>query len=335
MNTQLVRKQGWMALLVVAALAACNTPDPELIDTTFPDRIAFTANRQYPEGIAYAPTLDKFLVSSLTRGKIGSVDRNGVYTDVISDDSLIAAVGIKVRNGLLYVCNGDLGVSEKSTTASAMKTAGLFVYDLSTGRPVRRVNLASLLPTANHYANDIAFDSQGNAYITDSFAPVIYRVPADANQAPTILKRDTLFTGQNFNLNGIVYHPSNFLIVGKANEGKLFKVDLANPSSNTAVSPITLSAPLPGCDGMLLLNNELYVVHERTKMARVTSSDGWKTATVARVDASGYEDATTNTEANGSIYALNARISEVSAAATAKNPSSLTASAYSIKKFQP
>jgi hypothetical protein len=86
---------------------------------------------------------------------------------------------------------------------------------------------------------------------------------------------------------------------------------------------------------MLLLNNELYVVHERTKMARVTSSDGWKTATVARVDASGYEDATTNTEANGSIYALNARISEVSAAATAKNPSSLTASAYSIKKFQP
>ncbi len=336
MNTQLVRKQGWMALIMMAGLAACNTPDPELIDTTFPDRIAFTANRQYPEGIAYAPTLDKFLVSSLTQGKIGSVDRNGVYTDVVSDDSLIAAVGIKVRNGLLYVCNGDLGVSDKSTATSAMKTAGLFVYDLSTGRNVRRVNLASLLPTANHYANDIAFDNQGNAYITDSFAPVIYRVPADANQSASILvRKDSLFSGQSFNLNGIVYHPGNFLIVGKANEGKLFKVDLANPSSTTAVSPITLSAPLPSCDGMLLYNNELYVVHERTKMARVTSSDDWKTATVARVDASGYQDATTNTEVNGSIYALNARISEVSAAATAKNPSSLTATAYSIKKFQP
>ncbi len=336
MSTQLVHKHRWMALIIVAGLSACNTPDPELIDTTFPDRIAFTAPRQYPEGIAYAPTLDKFLVSSLTQGKVGSVDRNGVYTDVIFNDSqLIAAVGIKVRNGLLYVCNGDLGVSEKSTTASAMKTAGLFVYDLSTNQPVRRVNLASLLPTANHYANDIAFDNQGTAYVTDSFAPVIYRVPADANQAPTILRRDTLFTGQNVNLNGIVYHPDNFLIVGKANEGKLFKVDLVNPSSTSAVSPITLSAPLPSCDGMLLYNNELYVVHERTKMARVTSSDGWKTATVARVDPSGYEDATTNTEVNGSIYALNARISEVSAAAMTKNPSSLTASAYSIKKFQP
>ncbi len=337
MNKQLVRKPGWMALILVAGLAACNTPDPELIDTTFPDRIAFTANRQYPEGIAYAPTLDKFLVSSLTQGKIGTVDRNGVYTDLINTDTqLIAAVGMKVRNGLLYVCNGDLGVSDKSTATSAMKTAGLFVYDLSTGQNVRRVNLASLLPTANHYANDIAFDSQGNAYVTDSFAPVIYRIPADANQSASILvRKDSLFSGQNFNLNGIVYHPSNFLIVGKANEGKLFKVDLTNPSSNTAVVPITLSAPLAGCDGMLLYNNELYVVHERTKMARVTSSDGWKTATVARIDASGYEDATTNTEVNGSIYALNARISEVSAAATAKNPSLLTASAYSIKKFQP
>lgn len=70
-------------------------------------------------------------------------------------------------------------------------------------------------------------------------------------------------------------------------------------------------------------------------MSRVASADGWKSASVQKTDVSGYEDATTNTEANGSIYALNARISEVSAAATAKNPSSLTATTYSIKKYQP
>lgn len=321
-----------LGLLLLAGLTACNTADPDLTPTAFPDRIAFTATRQYPEGITYAPTLDKFLISSLTQGKVGTVDQNGTYTDLILDDQLIAGVGMKVRNERLYVCNGDLGVSSKSTAASAMKTAGLYVYDLATRQNTRRVNLAALLPNSNHYANDIAFDNQGNAYVTDSFAPVVYRVPADVNQAPAILVNDTRFSGQNFNLNGIVYHPSNFLIVGKANEGKLFKIDLAN---SNAVTEVTLNAPLPGCDGMLLYNNELYVVHERTKMSRVTSSDGWRTAGIAKTDVSGYEDATTNTEVNGSIYALNARISETSAAATANNPSSLTANTYSIKKFQP
>ncbi|GAB3887888.1 SMP-30/gluconolactonase/LRE family protein [Spirosoma agri] len=324
-------KNAYCLAVLAGTLAACNTPDPEFDAPIFPERIAFSAARQYPEGITYAPSLDKFLVSSITQGKIGTVDQNGRYADLIAQDSaLISSIGMKVRDGKLYVCNGDQGVSSKSTSATTLKTAGLFIYDLATRTNLRRVNLAALLPGSNHYANDLAFDSEGNAYVTDSFAPVIYKVPADTTK-PSILVNSPLFAGtEGINLNGIVYHPDKFLIVAKANEGSLYKVSLSAPTL-----PKQITGPaLPNGDGMVLVGDDLYVVNNRNRVSRVRSSDGWNTFTIVESDASGYDQATTCVDVNGKIFTLNARISEVSAAVAAKNPAQLQASDYSIKQFK-
>ena len=319
-------------LILVFCLSACNTYDPEFDAPIIPERIVFTASRQYPEGITYATALNAVLISSLTQGKIGTVDQKGRYTDLIKgDNALISSVGIKIRGNLLYVCNGDQGVSEKSSPQTTMKTAGLFVYDLLTGQNRRRVNLAPLLPSVNHYANDIAFDPQGNAYVTDSFAPVIYKVPADTTQQPSLFINSPLFAGvQGINLNGIVYHPDNYLIVGKSNEGKLFKVDIKNPNLITEIEGLAL----PNNDGMVFYNNDLYIVNSRNQVSQVRSSDGWKTAKIVKTDAVGYEQATTNVVINDGIYTLNARIDEVSAAVAAKNPAQLQADTYSIQQFK-
>jgi hypothetical protein len=312
-------------------MTACNTDDSEFNAPVTPERIAFSSSRLYPEGITYSPALDKFLVSSITQGKIGTVDQNGRYADLITDTQLISSLGLKMQAGHLYVCNGDRGVSDKSTTQTTGKTAGLFIYDLSTRQALRRINLATLLPNANHYANDMAFDPAGNAYVTDSFAPVIYKVPTDTTR-PSILINSPLFSGApgTINLNGIVYHPDKYLIVVKANEGKLFKVDLASPSTITEITGVNL----PGGDGMLLYNNDLYVVNSRNKVSQVRSDDGWKTASVVKTDSVGYEQATTNVLLNDKIYTINARIGEVSTAVAAKNPSLLQASSYSIQQFK-
>ena len=319
-------------LILIACLSACNTFDAEYDAPVIPERIAFTASRQYPEGIAYSAALNTFLVSSLTQGKIGTVDQKGRYTDLIKGDSaLISSVGMKVQGNLLYVCNGDQGVSEKSRVQTTLKTAGLFVYDLITGQNRRRINLAALLPGVNHYANDLAFDAQGNAYVTDSFAPVIYKVPADTTQQPSLFINSPLFAGtQGINLNGIVYHPDNYLIVGKSNEGKFFKVDVKNPNLITEIKGLSL----PDNDGMLFYNNDLYVVNSRNQVSQVRSSDGWKTASIVKTDAIGYEQATTNVLVNDKIYTLNARISEVTAAVAAENPAQLQADTYSIQQFK-
>ncbi|AUD04828.1 gluconolaconase [Spirosoma pollinicola] len=316
-----------LAILV----SSCNTDDPVFDAPINPDRIAFSATRQYPEGITYSPVLNKFLVSSITQGKVGTVDEQGRYADLITNDQqLISSIGMKVRGNQLYVCNGDQGVSTKSLAQTALKTAGLFVYDLVSGQNLRRVDLAALLPNVNHFANDITFDDQGNAYVTDSFAPVIYKVPADTTK-PTILVNSPLFNGaQGFNLNGIVYHSDKFLIVVKSNEGKLFKVDLANANKISEITGVTL---LNG-DGMLLYNNDLYVVNNRKRVSQVRSTDGWKTAAIVKTDSVGYDQATTNVLVNNAIYSLNARIDDVGAAVAAKNPALLQANEYSIQKFK-
>ncbi|WP_461151342.1 gluconolaconase [Spirosoma pulveris] len=317
-------------LSTTACLLACNTDDPVYNAPVIPDRIAFSATRQYPEGITYSTQLSSFLVSSITQGKIGTVDASGRYSDLINDDELISSLGLKVQGNLLYVCNGDQGVSVKSTPATTRKTAGLFIYDLKSGQNVRRVNLAALLPTADHYANDVALDDAGNAYVTDSFASVIYKVPADTTR-PSVFASSPLFAGgDGIRLNGIVYHPDKFLIVVKANQGTLFKVDLANPA---IVSKIMGPSLLNG-DGMLLYNNDLYIVNNRKQVSQVRSTDGWKTYAIVKTDTAGYSEATTNTLMNGKIYSLNARIGEVSAAVAAKNPAQLQQNTYSIQQFR-
>ncbi|MBD2702256.1 gluconolaconase [Spirosoma sp. BT702] len=317
-------------VLLGLLVTSCNTADPDFSAPTILERITFSASRQYPEGITFSSRLDKFLVSSITQGKVGTVDQNGRYEDFIKDDPmLISAIGMKIWGNQLYVCNGDQGVSVKSTDKTALKTAGLFIYDLTTGQNIRHIDLAALVPGVNHFANDLAFDPEGNAYVTDSFAPIIYKVPADANQLAFKFVESPLFTGTGVNLNGIVYHPEKFLIVSKANEGKLFKIDLAT-STITEITGVNL----PSGDGMLLFNNDLYVVNNRKRVTQLRSTDSWKTATIVKSDSLGYDQATTNVLVGDQIYTLNARIGEVSAAVAAKNPAQLQASEYSIQQFK-
>ncbi len=318
-------------LATLFGLSSCNIGDDNLLAPDYGDRVTFESPRQYPEGITYSPVLNRFLVTSITQGKVGSVDKKGNYTDLFTDSQLISAIGIKEFNGKLYVCNGDQGVSNKSTAQSKLKTAGLFVYNMATNQVERRTDLAALLPTAQHFANDVVLDPQGVAYVTDSFSPVVYRVGADGQAS--ILVNDPKFapaTGQ-FGLNGIVYHPGNYLIVAKAGTGQLFKVNLA---SNNAITEVLGVPALIGADGMTLIGNELYIVNGQNKVTQVRSSDGWITGAVVKTDEVGYEQATTNTVYDNQIYTLNARIGEVSTAATSGNPASLTASSYSIQRFK-
>lgn len=315
-------------LLALGTLVACED-HRDSPNAPFPNRIDFVAQRQYPEGIAYSAQLNRFVITSITQGKIGTVTLDGKYEDLLSAPELISGIGVKVAEGKILVCNGDQGVSVKSTPATAFQTAELLVFDLNTRQLERRVDLDALLPGSRHFANDLAIDPQGNIYVTDSFSPVIYKVTRSGQAS--ILVNDARFSSTSFGLNGIIYHPNGYLIAVKTSDGKLFKIDLQNNNAISEVGGLTLM----GGDGITLFNNDLYIVTgSGSQVSQVRSTDNWQTAQLVKNDTQGYFQATTNVAVNGRIYSLNARIGEVSAAAMAMNPAQLQSNEYSIQVFK-
>lgn len=295
-----------LSVVIGAGVTACE--DHALSpNASFPERINFIAERQYPEGIAYSAQLDRFLVTSIPLGKIGTVATDGRYEDLLTAPELISGIGMKVAGDRVFVCVGDQGRSIKSTPASTRQTAELLVFNLKTKALERRTDLDALIPEAEpNFANDVTLSPDGTAYVTDSFSPVIYRVKADGT-ADVLVRDNVKFSSPAFGLNGIVYHPNGYLIVANAGQGKLYKVDLSN---GNAISEIIGTGPLPG-DGLTLLNGDLYVVTGGNRVAQVRSSDNWQTALIVRFDANGYVGATTSVAVNNQIYTLNARIGEI------------------------
>jgi sugar lactone lactonase YvrE len=294
-------------LLVAAACGLSGCEDhPSSPNAMFPERINFVAERQYPEGIAYSSQLTKFLVTSIPFGKIGTVDTDGRYEDLLTAPELIAAIGMKVAGNRVFVANSDQGRSIRSTPATTRQTAELLVFNLTTRQLERRTDLDALLPAeAPNFANDVTLAPDGTAFVTDSFSPVIYKVAPDGT-ASILVRDDVRFSSPTFGLNGIVYHPNGYLIVANTGQGKLYKVDLMN---GNAVSEVVGTGALPG-DGLTLLNGDLYVVTGGSRVAQVRSSDNWQTASIVKFDASGYLGATTSVAVNNQIYTLNARIGQ-------------------------
>lgn len=268
----------------------------------------------YPEGIRYNNKTNKFLVSSLREGTIYEVDEQGNAKPLIKDNRLFSTAGIHVdtEQDKLYVTTSDNGISSKKYTAPN-KLAALAIYNLSSGEPINFINLGELLPDELHLANAVTLDNDRNAYVTDSFAPVIYKI--DPKGQASIFLRSNKFLGEEFNLNGIVFHPNGYLLTIKESDGMLFKIPLKNPEN---FSQIQLDNRFIGGDGLILLNKkELIVIANETskdvneKVFLLTSEDDWQNAKV--IDSEKIHNAyvTTGVIKQNKIYVLNGNINEL------------------------
>ena len=246
--------------------------------------IEIQKNALYPEGIDYNPMTDRFVVGSFREGAVYEVDLDGNYHQIIKDDRLnsVLAVRVDIKRDRLFVANSDIGASIRSHSKGSAKLASVIIYELSTGKGIHYVDLGSLLPDTKHLANDIALDTEGNAYVTDSFSSVVYKI--DTNGKGSVFLQNKRFSGEGINLNGIVFHPDGFLIAVKKGEGVLFKIPLNSPNN---FSEIESSKKFIGGDGLILVNKkELVVIANRAAgqttetVFSISSQDGWKTSKV-------------------------------------------------------
>jgi sugar lactone lactonase YvrE len=312
-------KLRWFALLGLMLLASPLTAQEATqvtMDDGMPHQIVFTQPGLRPEGIEYDATNGYFLVGSLTEGTISKVMPDGTITPFIEDADLTSSVGIHIdraRNRLL-VSSSDAAVF---SDPNAQGRAGLAAYDLTSGERLFYADLSALTPDGRFFINDVTVDEAGNAYATNSFQPVIYRV-SEAGEAEVFVQDEQL-GNENFGLNGIEYVPTSgkngsesggFLLAAVTGAGALYKIPVDDPSE---LSEVTLSEPF-GIDGMALDAQGRLIAVAMTfdeggesgqEIIAVSSDDDWANARiVSRVPTEG--NATTVALHGDSAYYINA-----------------------------
>ena len=257
--------------------------------------IAFTQENLFPEGVVYDKFNARFYVSSTTRGDIGIVDRNGNYTAFITDPALIGTTGLEIDEArkLLYVSNSTDG--------------SVGIYNINTGQRTNFIDLKPLIPSAPVFINDIALDAQGNAYVTNSRFPVIYKISTAG--VASIFYQDVTFATSGFGFNGIEYgnNGGGYLLVAYSVANRVVKFPVDNPA---AYNIVALNATLAGPDGLLLSKNgkDLVVVNNagggEGKVILFSSNNKWESGTEASTFLTGPVFPTTATTDGKAVYVL-------------------------------
>lgn len=295
-------------ILIGILFAGCTAAIPDQPTA----RIEFNAPETYPEGIAYDSIANVYLVSSARLGNIGKVTPAGVYSTVITDPTFRSSYGIKVHpdGKRVFACVGDANYSKFSTPQTKKKMARLVGVDMATGKKTDDIDLSNLVP-GDHFPNDLTFDGQQNAYITDSFANVIYKVTPSGKAS--VFAQGPMFKTEGVGLNGIVYHPSGHLIVVNGGTGSIYRIDLNEPRN---ITKVMIDQFFMNGDGLLLTANDKLIVVQNggsDKVYELTSTDNWSTAKVSAstLGADRFTYPSTATKAKGKVWIMNAKFSEL------------------------
>jgi sugar lactone lactonase YvrE len=289
---QTASRRSFLVLLLITLGAAMIAAVPF---QAFPETIALPDGFQ-PEGIAVG-TGHTFYVGSIPTGEILTGDlRTGEVTTLVPAQAGRAAIGLKVdeSTGLLFVAGGMTGKA--------------YVYDAESGDLVAEIQLAA---PGSSFINDVVI-TQDAAYFTNSFAPVIYRVPlADIGPSSTFevieLGGEYQFIAGAFNANGIAATPNGkWLIIVNSTEGALYRVD---PMTGFATRIALSGGSVQFGDGILLQGKTLYVVQNRlNQIAVVELNPDFTAGTIVDTITSEFFDVPTTIARFGdSLYAVNAR----------------------------
>jgi len=174
----------------------------------FPEGIAVNGDKVYVAGpasfdTANTPASKVFAYDSKTGELLRVYEIQGELTQFPHANSCIAFDA----EGRLYVVNLQLGIVRIDLGSGAQETYAAPLPDLA---PCSETQSSPCSPTAINappLPNDIAFDGNGNLYLTDSFQATIWRIPAGGG-TPQIWFQDSRLDTP-FGANGLRLSPDN------------------------------------------------------------------------------------------------------------------------------
>ncbi len=226
---------------IAIAPAALAAPDKASVE------YVLSGNNGNPEGVAWDPATQTFFTGTVANGTIYRGTLGDTSVDVWVAGPGTPAVGMKVRDGRLYVAGGPSGLIK--------------VYDIATASLV-----SSFATGAGGFLNDLVVNKYG-VFVTDSVRPVLWHVTpellaAGSGTPEAIDLAPEIPFASPFNLNGIVdYRDGRELVVVHSGLGTLYRIDLSFADGSVDSHSISLiaSPPVPG-DGLLVDQGMLIAV---------------------------------------------------------------------------
>ncbi|MGW6421838.1 SMP-30/gluconolactonase/LRE family protein [Nocardia sp. NPDC055053] len=226
----------------------------------FPTTIALPAGFQ-AEGIAIG-SLPIAYFGSMADGSIYRANLVTGHGDLLTRGPGTQALGLRLDDrGRLFVAGGTGG---DFRVVDAWTGAVLATYRFATGPQT--------------FVNDMVLTPQG-AWVTDSFAPVLYHLPIGPDGAlpsPDSVVRipltgDIDYVPGAFNANGIVGTPDGTgLLIVQSVTGQLFRVD---PTTGVARRVDLGGESLTDGDGLLRQGNTLFAVQNRCNAIAMITLD--------------------------------------------------------------
>lgn len=225
---------------------------------------AFTVREKglVPESVAYDPSTRSFYVSSVYRRKILRVAPNGKAEEFATErDGLWSVMGMKVDAARreLWVCTAAQPQMTNYVAAERGRS-GVFKFDLRTGKLAGKYMLPD--DSKQHWLGDLAINSRGDVYATDSLSPALYVLRRGADKFETVLEGEPFASPQGLDFSA----DEKRLFVADYAKG-VFVVDLQTKKYAT-LAPAPDSTML-GIDGLYFYRGRLVAVQNGVNPNRV------------------------------------------------------------------
>ena len=249
---------GATALLLslgLAAPAGAELAPVGVPDKSFPESVTSTS-----DGTLYVGSFNLGGVQKISNGKAETLVQPGSggsrsTLGVLADE----------KSGTLYVCSNDIsgfGVAGPTDT----KGAWLKTFDLKSGAPKGSFALGD----PKSLCNDIAVGSDGTAYVSDSFAPVVYGLKPGGSALETFATDPQLAPAKDgVGLDGIAVGADGNLYVTTFIPAKLFKVAVKDGKAG-AVTELKPSRELDHPDALRAHGSGFLLIEGNGKLDKVT-----------------------------------------------------------------
>lgn len=215
----------------------------------FPEGIAVRGNRVYVAGPATFGTTGK-PASAVLAFDVKTGAPLARY-DVIGEDLLAEHANSSIAfgdDGRLYVLNTQLGMYRLNVQTGEQEPYSTPFPDLLPCSPATPAPCSPTVANAPPIPNDLAFDADGNAYVSDSMQATIWKVPAGGGD-PQVWFQDTRLASPYIGVNGLRIDPTGewvFVTVTTDMSGAAFVYVLPLLAAPSAADLDTFHAFAPG-----------------------------------------------------------------------------------------